>query len=81
MNADQYVEYYLETGKIRQNAFDLYWDGLTDTDWTDAAFENSTMMRHNATSPVVAKKVLSICQCHIWIMMVSLLEILIHMNV
>ena len=49
MNADQYVEYYLETGKIRQNAFDLYWDGLTDTDWTDAAFENSTMMRHNAT--------------------------------
>lgn len=49
MNADQYVEYYLESGKIRQNAFDLYWDGLTDTDWTDAAFENSTMMRHNAT--------------------------------
>ena len=49
MNADQYVEYYLETGKIRQDAFDLYWDGLTDTDWTDAAFENSTMMRHNAT--------------------------------
>lgn len=39
----------METGKIRQNAFDLYWDGLTDTDWTDAAFENSTMMRHNAT--------------------------------
>lgn len=27
----------------------MYWDGLTDTDWTDAAFENSTMMRHNAT--------------------------------
>lgn len=49
MNADQYVDYYLETGKIRQDAFDLYWDGLTDTDWTDAAFENSTMMRHNAT--------------------------------
>lgn len=49
MNAQQYKDYFLESGKILESAFDTYWDGNTDTDWTNVAFENSSMMRHNVT--------------------------------
>jgi len=49
MNAQQYKDYFIEAGKITEGAFDMYWDGVTDTDWTDVAFENSVMVRHNVT--------------------------------
>lgn len=49
MNSQQYKDYFVEAGKITEGAFDLYWDGVTNTNWTDVAFENSSMMRHNAT--------------------------------
>ncbi len=49
MNAQEYKDYFLESGKITESAFDLNWDGKTDTDWTDVAFENSSMVRHNVT--------------------------------
>lgn len=49
MNAQQYKEHFLASGKIAESAFDLHWDGKTDTDWADVAFEKSSMMRHNVT--------------------------------
>lgn len=49
MNSNEYREYFIETGKISEGAFDLYWDGVTNTDWTDVAFESSSMTRHNIT--------------------------------
>lgn len=49
MNAQQYKDYFIESGKIQESAFDMYWDGKTDTDWTDVAFENGSMKRHNIT--------------------------------
>ena len=49
MNAAQYKEFFLENKKLTQSAFDTYWDGKTDTDWVDEAFENSSMVRHNVT--------------------------------
>lgn len=49
MNAQEYKDYFLKSGKIAESAFDLNWDGKTDTDWTDVAFENSSMVRHNIT--------------------------------
>lgn len=49
MNAVQYKEYFIESGKIAEGAFDMYWDGKTDTRWTDVAFEKSSMIRHNLT--------------------------------
>jgi len=49
MNSQQYKDYFIEAGKIAEGAFNLNWDGVTNTDWTDVAFENSSMMRHNLT--------------------------------
>lgn len=49
MNSNEYKEFFIETGKISESAFDLYWDGVTNTDWTDVAFETSNMTRHNIT--------------------------------
>lgn len=49
MNSQQYKDYFIEAGKITEGAFNLNWDGVTNTDWTDVAFENSSMMRHNLT--------------------------------
>ena len=49
MNAQQWYQYFLESGKIQQEKFNQYWDGKTDTNWTDVAFERSAMARHNVT--------------------------------
>ena len=63
MNAAQYKEFFLENKKLTQSAFDTYWDGKTDTDWVDEAFENSSMVRHNVTFQGGSAEVLSICHC------------------
>lgn len=47
LNADQYIEYMLEGGYFTQTKLDTYYDGVTDTDWLDVAFENGIMQRHN----------------------------------
>lgn len=49
MNAQEYKDYFIEANKITESAFDMYWDGKTDTNWVDVAFEKSSMMRHNVT--------------------------------
>lgn len=49
MNAKEYIDFYLEAGRITQSAVDANWDGKTDTDWVKESFENTSMMRHNVT--------------------------------
>ncbi len=49
MNAQEYVQYMTEntnTG-IPMETINANWDGVTDTDWVDAIFENSKMQKHN----------------------------------
>lgn len=47
MNAQQYINYYTEAGHISQATLDAYYDGYTDTNWAEVAFENSLMERHS----------------------------------
>lgn len=49
MNAQQFHDYFLESNKIQEEKFQMYWDGKSSTDWTDVAFEKSAMARHNVT--------------------------------
>jgi len=49
MNSEEYIEYFTEPGFITLENFYNTWDFKSNTDWADAAFENSLMMRHNAT--------------------------------
>jgi TonB-linked SusC/RagA family outer membrane protein len=46
LNADEYIEYMTEGGFVQQTGIDTYWDGNTDTNWLDIAFEPSLMRRH-----------------------------------
>ena len=52
MNAQEYVSYMTESangssGIIPMETIQTNWDGITDTDWVDAIFENSKMQKHN----------------------------------
>ncbi|RKD88189.1 TonB-linked SusC/RagA family outer membrane protein [Mangrovibacterium diazotrophicum] len=47
MNAEQYVNYMTEGNLITEDEISAVWDGTTDTDWTDVAFETSVMQKHN----------------------------------
>lgn len=49
MNSEQYIDYYSEAGLITLENFYNNWDFETNTDWTKAGFENSSMQRHNLT--------------------------------
>ena len=52
MNAQEYIAYMTEaapggTSLIPVSSIEANWDGVTDTDWVDAIFENSKMQKHN----------------------------------
>jgi TonB-linked SusC/RagA family outer membrane protein len=47
LNAADYQTYMLESGYLTQAGIDRYWDGVTDTKWSDAAFETGSSYRHN----------------------------------
>lgn len=47
MNAQQYVGYMTEANFITPNEVNTLWDGVTNTNWADIAFEKSLMHRHN----------------------------------
>lgn len=49
LNAADYITYYKEMYASTGSFNDLlnYYDGKTDTDWVDVAFENSKMQRHS----------------------------------
>lgn len=49
MNSEEYIDYYLEAGMLTEDAVAKNWDFKTNTDWVDAAFETSSMTRHNVT--------------------------------
>lgn len=46
LNAEEYINYMCEGGMNRDDIMTI-WDGKTDTDWVDVAFENSRMQKHN----------------------------------
>lgn len=49
LNSEQYVRFMMEAGHIldEQALWNGGWDGVTNTSWIDAAFENSHMFKHN----------------------------------
>jgi len=47
MNAEEYINYMTEGDLISADEINSLWDGTTDTDWADATFETSLMMKHN----------------------------------
>lgn len=49
MNAEQYMQYYLEKGNFTLDDFYSNWDFKTNTDWMAYSYENSLMQHHNLT--------------------------------
>lgn len=48
LNAKEFIQYAVTEGHlISQSRIDQYYDGVTDTDWSNVAFENGAMLRHN----------------------------------
>lgn len=47
LNAEQYIEYMVEANTFTEDYLLKTWDGVTNTAWTDAAFEDSQMQKHN----------------------------------
>lgn len=49
LNAKQYIEYYKQAGYITDEMLSTNYDGKTDTNWADVAFENGLMSKHTLT--------------------------------
>lgn len=50
LNAEEYIQWaVVEGGLVDQSRIDQYYDGVTDTDWADVAFEQGYMQRHNVS--------------------------------
>lgn len=47
LNSEEYIEYVSEGGIHAKDFLQTNWDGKTNTDWLDIAFENSRMTKHN----------------------------------
>ena len=48
LNAKEYIQYAVTEGDlVSQDRIDQFYDGHTDTNWADVAFENGSMKRHN----------------------------------
>lgn len=49
LNSEQYIDFMTEAGIIHSlnEVYQKGWDGYTNTDWADVAFENSNMFKHN----------------------------------
>jgi len=47
MNAEQYMQYFIENGRYNIQDFYANWDFKTNTDWLDYSYENSLMQHHN----------------------------------
>ncbi len=57
LNAKEYINWAVnEGGLVSQSRIDQYYDGTTDTDWADVAFENGSMQRHNVSISGATKK-------------------------
>ena len=49
MNAEQYLQFYLEKGSFTLNDVYSKWDQKTNTDWVNESYETSLMHHHNLT--------------------------------
>lgn len=49
LNAQEYIQYMTEGNFLNYDNVMAAWDGVTDTDWVDVAFENSRMQKHNVS--------------------------------
>lgn len=49
MNAEQYMQYFMEMGTYRLEDFYENWDFKTNTNWIEETYGNSFMQRHNLT--------------------------------
>lgn len=49
LNAEQYIDYMVESNTFTESYLLDNWDGVTNTSWTDVAFENSQMQKHNVS--------------------------------
>ena len=48
LNAKEYIQYMVTEGNlVSQSRIDQFYDGHTDTNWGDVAFENGIMQKHN----------------------------------
>ncbi len=47
LNAEQYIDYMVESNTFTKDYLLKNWDGTTNTSWTDVAFENGQMQKHN----------------------------------
>ena len=47
MNAEQYMQYFIENGRYSIQDFYGNWDFKTNTDWLDYSYESSLMQHHN----------------------------------
>ena len=46
LNSEEYIQYMSEGGILSRDELLKNWDGVTNTSWTDAAFEHGHMMKH-----------------------------------
>lgn len=50
LDSNQYIEFMEESGLFtQQDILNLGWNGITDTNWYDVAFEHGNMFKHNVT--------------------------------
>lgn len=47
LNSQQYINYMVESNTFTENYLLDNWDGKTSTSWSDVAFNNSLMQKHN----------------------------------
>ena len=47
MNSEQFIQFYLEDGRLSMEDVYTYWDFKTNTDWIDYSYETSIMQHHN----------------------------------
>ncbi len=50
LNAQEYITYMTEANFITSDEISSVWDGVTDTNWADVAFENSVRQKHNISA-------------------------------
>ncbi|MBP1612995.1 MAG: hypothetical protein H6Q13_443 [Bacteroidetes bacterium] len=47
LNSQQYINYMVESNTFTEDYLLENWDGTTDTSWSDVAFNNGLMQKHN----------------------------------
>ncbi len=49
LNSEQYIDYMVEANTFTEDFLLKNWDGVTNTSWTDVAFEDNKMQKHNVS--------------------------------